>query len=286
MFAPLPLLAALVLARGPDIDSKFEQVAPIALRPTRSEGQTRAVVLIHGYHVQFRKETVHKAEFRPWQKPEAVLVKELARDADVYVFAYGQDATLDNIITSSGLGDDLARLRQLGYREMVVVGHSAGGLIARQYVEDHPDCGVNKVVQIGSPNGGCPTAATGIKVLKSQQVFLDCLTIKGRQACLRARGDIRIPERVQFVCVVTRSKDTGTSDGLVPCHCQWTEDLQKQGIPAVVVNSGHREVVRNAKGAQVLSDVIRKDQRRWDSDQVRKMQKELFPKMVTSGSPR
>ena len=49
-----------------------------------------------------------------------------------------------------------------------------------------------------------------------------------------ARRDRRIPEGVQFACVV----GTGTrgGDGLVARESQWPEDLQRQGIPAVALD--------------------------------------------------
>ena len=79
-----------------------------------------------------------------WQKADSPLVKELARNADVFAFAYGQNP-LDTILRHSKLGENIAAIRKLGYSEVILVGHSAGGLIARQFVEDNSQAGVTKV---------------------------------------------------------------------------------------------------------------------------------------------
>ena len=48
----------------------------------------------------------------------------------------------DRIAGSAALADNIRRVRQLGYKEIILLGHSAGGVIVRQFVEDHPDAGV------------------------------------------------------------------------------------------------------------------------------------------------
>src|SRR5438132_502338 len=114
-------------------------------------------------------------------------------------------------------------VRQLGYQELILVGHSAGGLIVRQIVEDHADAGVTKVIQVSAPNGGSDLGKD------IQQPFISSLAKQERQACLLKRADKKIPASVEFVCVVS---GTLGSDLLVLCNCQWTIDLQQQGIPA------------------------------------------------------
>ena len=101
-----------------------------------------------------------------------------------------------------GFADNLRKLKQLGYTDLVLVGHSAGGLVARHFVEDYPDAGVTKVVQVCTPNGGSFWANFRVGVRKSQRAFLGSLTRDGREQCLRERGDKRIPPSVDFVCLV------------------------------------------------------------------------------------
>jgi pimeloyl-ACP methyl ester carboxylesterase len=276
MLFALALLAGLLQPDPPAVESLFEQVAPAPDngKATRSADQTHAVVLIHGYHIYLQDRFVPRAEFRPWQRGESNLAKELANNADVFAFAYGQDVAIDTIVAESKLRDGIVQLRKLGYRDIVLMGHSAGGLIARQFVEDYPDAGVTGVIQVCTPNGGSPLA--GLFAMKSQRAFMQCLTENGRQECLKMRTDKRIPAKVQFVCVVGITEEGRTSDGVVSCLCQWTEDLQKQGIPAVKVVGDHRAVVRDAKVAEILAHLVRENQPRWDAEQIDKAKKEIF----------
>ena len=276
MLFALIFLASLLQPDLPTVESLFEQLAPAPAngKLARSAEQHRAVVLIHGYYIHLQDKHVGKAEFRPWQQGDSTLVKELAKNADVFALAYGQDVSLETIVAESKLKSGVAQLRKLGYRDIVLVGHSAGGLIARQFVEDHPDAGVTSVVQVCSPNSGSPLA--GLYAPKSQRAFRQCLSEQGRQECLKLRADKRIPEKVQFVCVVACLDGAKGTDGVVSCVSQWPEDLQKQGIPAVKVTGDHRAVVRDAMIAEVLAGLVRENQPRWDAEQIDKAKKTIL----------
>src|SRR5712691_9938409 len=84
MTSLLPLLCSTLLAPVSKIDSLFEPVAPVPpiAPPARSAGQTRAVVLLHGFIFHFHEASVSKAAYREWQRPGSVLVKTLEKDAD------------------------------------------------------------------------------------------------------------------------------------------------------------------------------------------------------------
>ena len=151
----LTMLTALALLPGSPLlppQTFFVQVAPAprtADEIARSAGQDRAVVLLHGLWVHpFNQHNVGKAFLHAWQKPGSLMVKRLAQNADVYSFGYAQDVAVEDIAAGPGLDQCVKRLRELGYQSIVLVGHSAGGLIARQYVEDNPDSGVTKVIQL------------------------------------------------------------------------------------------------------------------------------------------
>ena len=278
MTSVLPaLLASLTLQVAP-VESRFVQVAPdrIEKKAARSEGQTRAVVLIHGFIMHFRSSSVSQPRFRDWQRPGCRLVKKLAKEADVYAFAYGQNVALEEVVKGSSLRKDVAELRRLGYKEIVLVGHSAGGLVARHFVEDNPDAGVTRVIQVCSPNGGTPTARR--KVSKAQQAFIDSLTEETRKECLKTRKDKRIPEGVDFVCLLANGKDGSDTDGVVPCRSQWSEDLRQQGIPVVVLGLSHREPMRSERGADTLARLVRDKQPCWQASRVDKVFKQLFKK--------
>ena len=278
MTAVLPaLLASLTLQAAP-VKSRFVQVAPdrTEKQPARSEGQTRAVVLIHGFVLCFRSASVSQAHLRDWQRPRSLLVKRLAREADVYAFGYGQNVAVDEVARRTGLRTEIAGLRRLGYREIILVGHSAGGLIARQFVEDNPDAGITRVIQVCAPNCGTPTARR--KVLEAQQPFLDSLTEKARQACLKARKGKCIPESVDFVVLLGNGRNMSDTDGVVPCSSQWSEDLRGQGIPVVALGLSHREPMRSQRGANELARLVRDRQPRWETTRVQKVYRELISK--------
>jgi hypothetical protein len=275
MFASASLCYALIIGAPPAVESRFAQVAPVPPemgKMVRSPDQTRAVVLLQGYHLYSSEEAVTQAVFRDWQKPTALLVKELAKDSDLFSYAYGQNASIDAIVASGGLADGVRQLRRAGYRDIVLVGHSAGALIARQFVEDNPDAGVTKLVQVCPPNGG--TKAAALDSFKSQRPFLDSLTIEGRAMCLKERAGKSIPNAVQCVCILSNA--AGDSDGLVRCDCQWTPDLQRQGIPVVTIKVAHPTVPRVAKGVAAIAAAVRQDQPRWKPERVLAVKNELF----------
>jgi pimeloyl-ACP methyl ester carboxylesterase len=274
MNANLSLLCALVLSAPPTVECKFAQVAPVPRDGTmsRSKDQARAVLLVHGYRLYPNEESVHLADFRDWQRPGCLLVRELAKDADVFSFGYGQNVGVGVVADSPGLRDAVAQMRKLGYKEIILVGHSAGSIIVRQFVEDHPDAGVTKVVQTCPPNGGA--SAAGFDSFKNQRAFLDSLTLEVRQQALKDRADKKIPRDVQFVVVLGNA--AGESDGLVPCVNQWTPELRKQGVPIVTTKVVHPQVPRTEKGVAAIVDAAKNDHPRWNEERVRMTERMIF----------
>jgi pimeloyl-ACP methyl ester carboxylesterase len=274
----LSSLFVLVLALNPARpDTHFVQVAPAeheAAKCERSPKQLRAVVLLHGLEPHlFSKTAVLQPAFRSWQEANSQLVKRLGQDADVYSFAYAQNVPADEVEEVPQLGDSIERLQNLGYKEIVLIGFSAGGLIAREFVEDHPDSAVTKVVQVCAPNGGSGWAK--VKAVRSLQAgFLNSLTKESRRKILQERGDKRIPENVEFACIV----GTGTvvGDGFVSTKSQWTEDLQEQGIPAYPVMATHVHIMQNKKAINLLANVVHEPQPRWNADRLAKARKEIL----------
>jgi pimeloyl-ACP methyl ester carboxylesterase len=200
-----------------------------------------------------------------WQKPDCLLVKKLAAEADVFAFSYAQTVRADEIAECPDLETHVRLLRLAGYREIVLVGHSAGGVIARQFVEDHPDCGATKVIQVDAPNAGSGWAVW--KTVRANQLdFLNSLTKPARRRSLFERMDKRIPDGIEFACIV----GTGTivGDGLVSNRSQYPPDLRKQGIPVYPFNSTHFLVLRTHKGVDLVTRLVREPQPRWDARRV------------------
>src|SRR4051812_34722322 len=92
----------------------------------RSAGRERAVILVHGFRYTLHKENVGRADLQEWQEAGGLMVRSLGKEADVFAFAYGQDGTLDGVARSKGLADGVRTVRDLKYKEIVLVGFSAG----------------------------------------------------------------------------------------------------------------------------------------------------------------
>ncbi len=285
------LITCLVVAQPapePCVEIEFVQVAPRpreAKQIERSPNQDRAVVLIHGLRLHpFSSSNVNKAEMSRWQQPKSTLVNALANDADVFALAYSQNASLDTIASLPELLQHLRQLKKLGYRDIVLVGHSIGGVLARHLVEDHPELGVTKVIQVASPNAGSSFAKATWGVRKNQEAFLESITHEGREKTLAGRAAKKIPEGVAFVCVVCRIPITAEAsvevgkvdvdmslkrgDGVVSCRCQWSADVQSQGIPAVVLDHSHFTAMFSKSTAEALARLIREPPGRWNVEQV------------------
>lgn len=266
------ILSILLLLPGTDprIDTRFEQVAPLptnalALQP--STGQVRAVILISGlrYH-PLQSGAVTQPEFHGWQKSGTPLVHELARFADVFAFCYSQNADVETIARAPGLALAVQKLRFLGYREIVLIGHSAGGVLARLFVEDNPAAGVTRVLLVCAPNLGSSWGQADISVHKVQEKFIESLTPSHRRAACEQRSERRLPPGVEVVCVVGGGVPLG--DGLVSLASQWPADLQAQGIPMSHLNTTHFTVMHSRKSAPVLAELARTSQPRWTAQQV------------------
>jgi pimeloyl-ACP methyl ester carboxylesterase len=233
------------------------------------------VILIPGLHLHpFSDSSVPRASFASWQRPGSPVVKALSLDADVFAFTYGQSVAVSEIAALPALCGSVRRLREAGYSDIVLVGFSAGGLVARQFVEDGPDAGVTKVVQVCAPNGGSSWAELKVSVRVSQRPFLESLTKEARLRWLAERRDRAVPTGVQFVCVI--GTGLGSGDGLVSTRSAWPEDLQRQGIPAVTLRAQHLSAVRGEEGAKLIAELVRQDQPRWDAAQVDAMRRRLW----------
>jgi pimeloyl-ACP methyl ester carboxylesterase len=292
------LLVATLLTTA-QLEVKLEQVAPAnaGVDFRRSDGCERAVVLIHGLKVHpFSSRKVDAAAFHGWQQAESELVHTLSSSCDVFALAYSQNVAVEEIAASQKVRQRLQTLQALGYDEISLIGHSAGGLIARQLAEDCPSLGITKVVQAGSPNTGSCWARGTIAVRSPQEVFLSSLTQAARTASLNGRQTCRIPDQVEFVCVVGDLgpyRLTGTvpaygdytvqfavqanpyGDGMVSAESQWPFDLRQQGVPMVTVDADHCEMMHCPQGIEQIVKLVETKQPRWTMEQVEEAEKKL-----------
>jgi len=247
----------------------FTQVAPVPARVTefeRSTNQPRAVVLIHGYRPELDRFLLSRPMIQDWQEADSFMVKILARDADVYAFAYGQNAPVQDVAGAAELADGVARLKKMGYGDIVLLGYSAGGLVCRYFVEDHPDAGVTKVVQVCAPNTGVFWAKFTSVIPLTQKPFVASLTAGNCKLCQQTRDGRTIPGGVAFVCVVGDA--IAHSDWVVPCRSQWSDDLQEQGIPAIRLKVCHLDIVQKPESIAVVARAVREPAPRWDRQRV------------------
>jgi pimeloyl-ACP methyl ester carboxylesterase len=277
MVMAVALLWACLVVGSDAVQTQFVQVAPHEAPAggwRRGPGERRAVVLIQGLLVRpFGKKEVERASLRDWQKPGSLLVRRLAAEADVYAFAYGQNVPVDAVAEQPALRDGVRRLREMGYRDVVLVGFSAGGVVARRLVEDCRDAGATKVVQVCAPNAGSGWAKLPA-LPKNEKPFLHSLTKDERRRELRERLDVSIPDDVEFVCVVGNGALAG--DGIVASRSQWSPDLQAQGIPAVTVPTDHLSMLRSPVGVATIAELVRAPQPRWSQAQVAAARKTIL----------
>lgn len=287
MIATFTLLATLVTAppvAAAELATEFWQVTPersekawVVAMPTE---KSRAVLLIPGLHVHpIHASKATRPDRRPWQEPKSELVKELAKDFDVFAFAYAQTVPVDVVPQLPGLRDAVVLLRKAGYKDIVLIGHSAGGLIARQFVEQYPDSGVTKVIAVGSPFAGSEVAKIKVGYPKVQAPFVRSLTPEARIAAMKMNTH-PLGQQVEFACVVCKLKRV-ESDGLVFIRSQWPDDLQRLGVPAVLATVSHVDAMHHAETTKIIAKVAREKLARWAPAEVEKARTILFgePKM-------
>ena len=281
----LLLLPPALQEKEATFDSVFRQIAPEPSEKEaleRSDGQNRAVVMIQGLKPHpVSKDRPNDAIRSSWQKSGSRLSEALAPHADLFVFYYSQNLAVEKISESrNGDGrsfdDHIARLKKMGYEEIVLVAYSAGGLVARQFVEDHPDSGVTRVIQVCPPNAGTDWGRWDILVRDAQESFVNSMTKKARRRFnkARARAGKKIPDTVEFVVVM--GTVTGTGDTLIKKPAQWPKDLQDQGIPVVEIKTAHYLAVRGKTGARKIAELVKDAQPRWTAEQVEKAVDDLL----------
>lgn len=277
----LSLFAAALCAAEPvEVATELWQVAPDRgnkpwVVPTEKSEKTRAVVLIPGLFIHaVRPSKAEIPDRRPWQEPKSELVKALAPDFDVFAFGYSQTVAVDEVAKSRSLKDAVAQLRKAGYKEIVLIGHSAGGVIARQFAEANPDAGVTKVIAVAAPFAGVELANLKVGYPKVQAPFVQSLAPNVRTEAVKANKCVPCGG-VPLACVVCKLKLVDT-DGLVSTRSQWPDDLQKAGVPIVTSSASHFMVMANPTAAKAIAELAREKLSRWSSDETDTARKVIY----------
>jgi pimeloyl-ACP methyl ester carboxylesterase len=271
----LPIVVVVFACPCVNLPTDFRQVAPNVGRPALANvarTKDRAVILLPGLKVHpFRPSLAARPDLHAWQEPNSELVKTLAKDSDVFAFSYAQITQLDAVAQCPALLDSVILLRTAGYKEIALVGHSAGGVIARLFAEAYPDSGVTKVVCVAAPHIGSELANLKGGYPRIQATFIQSLSPESRleaPPCL-------IEERIEVVCMVMKLKRV-EGDGLVALSSQWPEECRRQGIPAVRVLGSHFEAMISPQGVRAIGELVRDKLTRWTPEEVDRARKILF----------
>ena len=276
MIVSLPMLLAVFACPAANLPTELHQVAPDIRRLpswlTAQRHKDRAVLLLPGLMVHpFRPSRASSPDLHSWQEPNSDLVRTLAKDSDVFSFGYAQITALDTVAQSPGLREAVATIRKAGYREIVLVGHSAGGVIARLFIEAYPEAGVTKVICVAAPHSGSELAHLKGGYPKVQAAFVQSLAPEAR---LEAPPH-KIDERIEIACVICKLKQI-PSDGLVKLVSQWPEEFRNWGVPAVLAPGSHFEAMISPAGVKAIAELAREKLTRWSPDEVEKARKVLF----------
>jgi pimeloyl-ACP methyl ester carboxylesterase len=278
MTPSLPAVVMVFAAPCANLPTELWAVAPERLGPARPDGprvRDRAVLLIPGLKIHpFRPALCTRPERHPWQEPGSELVRALAPDFDVFAFGYAQTAPLDAVVHAPGLRDAVGRLRKAGYAEIVLLGHSAGGVVARHFTAAYPEAGVTKVIAVASPHAGAEAAKVPVGFPRAQAPFIQSLAPDVRAAA-RGPAEPRPPDKLQMACVVCKLRRLD-GDGLVNLASQWPEECRACGVPAVLVAVSHWDAMLNPAGTKVIAELARERLARWTPEEVEKTRRVLL----------
>jgi pimeloyl-ACP methyl ester carboxylesterase len=250
-----------------EVDAKAD------FKPTK----TRAIVLIHGLLPRpIRPELAHTPDPHSWQNRTGDLVKTLAEDFDVFGVSYAQTLPADLVPVSQKFRESIAVLNKLGYKDIVLVGHSAGGIIARHFVEMFPDAGVTKLITIATPHLGSGWTNVPSRLWpKSQVPFIESLSEGYRTVATRNAPPL--PKNLEVLSIVCKLPRID-SDTMVGVKSQWPTDFQQQGISAIVVRCNHFEAMKNTEVTKAIQTAARDRIVRWKPEDVEKARGLLFGK--------
>ncbi len=280
MLATLTATLMMPLMSTIDLPTAVWQVAPPAVAEFNGQPielkktKDRAALLVHGLVLRvIQPSKAGHPELHEWQLAKSPMAQALAADFDVFSFSYAQTTSCDLVASSPGMRDQVEKLRKAGYKEIVLIGHSAGGLIVRQFVERFPKSGVTKVLEICAPNTGTELATIGIGLPKPQVPFIKSLAPGLRQVA--ATEPVAIDESIEFCAVVCKVPGLA-HDTLVNIESQWPRELQKQGIPAVLIGINHFDAMKSPFSVAAIHELARERLVRWTPEQVEKARTIIF----------
>jgi hypothetical protein len=272
----LTIVLAVLACPAANLSTEIWQVAPdCKSRPgwvIAERSKDRAVLLLPGLKIHpFRPVLTARPELHSWQEPNSDLVHTLSKESDVFSFGYAQITPLDTVAQSLGLRDAVANIQKAGYKEIVLIGHSAGGVIARLFVESYQDSGVTKVIMVSAPHSGSELAHLKGGYPKIQAPFIQSLAPEARIISPPQKVD----DKIEMVCVASKLKRI-EGDGLVKLNSQWPEECRKLGIPVVLVPGSHFDAMTSPAAVKAIGEMAREKLTRWSPEEVETARKVLF----------
>lgn len=236
-------------------------------RPSQvSRKSQKAIVLIHGLNPKYiqNSEKYDQPIEAPWQNRNSEIVQTLDAHGDVFGIVYSQNRPVDDIANFPGFYLIFNQLKKAGYKDIVLIGSSAGGVISRIYVEDRPNPRVSRVIQVSAPNLGNRLSKIAglddsLDVIENKDFldFIKSLKPEERKNVTRARRHLEIPDRIEFSSITgVLQLDT---DGIVARSSAWDKYLRRQGIPGVSAIYVHGKHMQNPHAIQWIKRLITHD---------------------------
>ncbi len=256
---------------APHVRAKFDG-EPLTIQKTKS----RAAIIIHGLQLHpLRPEKAAKPEMHDYQEAGSALVEGLSESHDVFSWSYGQTIVLDAVAVAPGLRSAVAKLKAAGYSEIALLGHSAGGIIAKQFVDRVPNSGVTKIVIVCTPYYGSDYATINIGLPSTQVSMIKSLLPSVRTAITRVMP--ANDPKFEICCVIAKIRGI-SGDSLLSLESQWPPELQKQGIPASLVSVNHFDAMKAPQAVATIVELTRDPIVRWTPEQTAKAKAIVFGK--------
>lgn len=280
------LFATLALSLSPayELPTAVWQMVPLVDGEMKAPKvtKTKAVLCIPGlYPHPLRPEKATLPEMHPWFEPKAPLLAALAGEFDVYAFGYAQTVPIDLVADCNGLRNAVERLRKAGYAEIVLVGHSAGGLVAHHFAERNPKSGVTKVIPVSAPYTGSDLADITLPLPRTQVSYIKSLAPQPRKDAIAAIK--AFPKDIEICCVLCKVSRL-PNDIMVGLDSQWPEEVRKQGIPATLVAVNHFEAIKAPQGVTMVADLAKAKLVRWEQADITKAKEIIFSKQADAAA--
>lgn len=238
---------------------------PVLHKNPIQKNSQHAIVLIHGFNTNH----IHNSEKYDellrdsWQNRDSKIVQRVASYGDVFSIVYTQNRFVDHIADFGRFHTLMRRLRDAGYKNITIIGSSAGGVIGRLFVENFPESKISRIIQVAAPNRGTPAAnlgniGGGIGLIDNEDFleFLESLEPGTRKEISRSRQDKKIPDDVEFVSLIGTAIAGG--DGVIGYQSAWPASIRDQGLPGVSAAAVHSYHMNNDHVIDWIEQIINK----------------------------